>query len=304
MRRFLVLVLVASGALLGLSAATAKAQGDEGSSSLSYKLWLDPHAGALVPIDRVPLPNGTWTYRPTTLHVDGMIQWRFGATGAFNSWDGTQFLGIPFSEIARSHSVTVSEMYDATVSSLQKGSVVGTHEVPIGTDGTFSDTWTISAPGTYTLVADTEQWSEVVDETARLPADVTSSAVVVNVVPWDEPLIEARLAEIRAHAAQIETPAAQIENGAFLCYSAFQITPGVWPMHEAQQLLAGGGYWQPYAVEGNVPYGTNVGGYHLLCNVAAGQAVGQQFAGAGGDRSGPEAHAALVGMLGWYPVVP
>ena len=94
------------------------------------------------------------------------------------------------------------------------------------------------------------------------------------------------------------------ENSFFLCYSVFQVDPGVWPAHIAGQLLAGGGYWQPYAVKGNVPYGTNVGDYHLVCNIATGQAAGQQFAGTGGDISGTEAFPMVTGQLGWYPVVP
>jgi hypothetical protein len=94
------------------------------------------------------------------------------------------------------------------------------------------------------------------------------------------------------------------ENSFFLCYSVFQVEPGVWPAHIAGELLAGGGYWQPYAVKGNVPYGTNVGDYHLVCNIATGQAAGQQFSGTGGDISGTEAFPMLTGQLGWYPLVP
>ena len=99
-------------------------------------------------------------------------------------------------------------------------------------------------------------------------------------------------------------PVVKTEGSVFLCYSTFQVDPGVWPGHIAAQLIAGGGYWQPYAVKGNVPFGTNIGAYHLVCNLATGQAAGQQFAGGGGDVSGPEAFGSITGNLGWYPVVP
>jgi hypothetical protein len=108
----------------------------------------------------------------------------------------------------------------------------------------------------------------------------------------------------KAPAPVTPPPAPAGENSFFLCYSVFQVDPGVWPYHIAAQLMAGGGYWQPYAVKGNVQWGTNVGDYHLVCNIATGQAAGQQFAGAGGDISGAEAFPMLTGQLGWYPVVP
>ena len=64
----------------------------------------------------------------------------------------------------------------------------------------------------------------------------------------------------------------------FLCYSKFQVDPGAWPtaktsprIHEtANDLLALGGYWSPYA-EKSVPTPTKItGGYFLICNLPAG----------------------------------
>jgi hypothetical protein len=55
------------------------------------------------------------------------------------------------------------------------------------------------------------------------------------------------------------------EDGIFLCYSKFQVDPGVWGYSQAQQLLAGGGYWKPYAVIGT-DSSTRVGPYSLVCN--------------------------------------
>jgi len=62
------------------------------------------------------------------------------------------------------------------------------------------------------------------------------------------------------------------ENGIFLCYSKDQVDPGVWPLSEARDLI-GQGYWEPSAVGGTVTDGTNVGGYHLVCNPAGAQGV-------------------------------
>jgi hypothetical protein len=84
----------------------------------------------------------------------------------------------------------------------------------------------------------------------------------------------------------------------FLCYSVFQTEPGVWPKPQALALLAQG-YWLAYAVPGNVPGGTNIGGFHLVCNLAAGQAVGDSFVGGDGTVLGP----AYAGDAGLYPKI-
>jgi len=54
----------------------------------------------------------------------------------------------------------------------------------------------------------------------------------------------------------------------FLCYSTFEVDPAVYTFGQAWQLLtsASDHYFTPYAIKGNVQYGTNIGGYHLVCN--------------------------------------
>ena len=85
-------------------------------------------------------------------------------------------------------------------------------------------------------------------------------------------------------------------DNVFLCYSKFQVIPGVWPPAQAKELLAQG-YYYPVAVKGNEPGGTNLGEYHLVCNAAAatpGQVV---------NENGMVLPAALAGdTLGYYPL--
>lgn len=54
----------------------------------------------------------------------------------------------------------------------------------------------------------------------------------------------------------------------FLCYSIFEVDPAVYTFDWAWHWLTSPSdhYFTPYAVKGNVQYGTNVGGYHLICN--------------------------------------
>ena len=84
----------------------------------------------------------------------------------------------------------------------------------------------------------------------------------------------------------------------FLCYSAYQTTPGVWPKDVALQLLTQG-YWLAYAVSGNVPGGTNLGGFHLVCNLASTQAVDGDFVGGDGTVLG----SSYDGVQGLYPQI-
>jgi len=84
----------------------------------------------------------------------------------------------------------------------------------------------------------------------------------------------------------------------FLCYSAYQTTPGVWPKDVALQLLTQG-YWLAYAVPGTVAGGTNLGGYHLVCNLASTQAVDGQFVGGDGTVLG----SSYSGVQGLYPQI-
>lgn len=91
-------------------------------------------------------------------------------------------------------------------------------------------------------------------------------------------------------------------DSAFLCYSAFQDNPGVWPMPVATQLLSSG-YWSPYAVPGNVAGGTNIGGYHLSCNLATGQSASDSSLGGAGETYGAGDKPDVSGVPGHYSIV-
>jgi len=92
-------------------------------------------------------------------------------------------------------------------------------------------------------------------------------------------------------------------NNAFLCYSTNQVTPGVWPMDVAQALLKQGGYWSPYAVPGTVAGGTNIGGYHLVCNLGSGQSAGDSTLGGAGETDGPGSKQDVTNVAGHYPIL-
>jgi len=97
-------------------------------------------------------------------------------------------------------------------------------------------------------------------------------------------------------------PPASRENNVFLCYSTYQTDPGVFGMRAATALLAQG-YWSPYAVQGIVAGGTNIGGYHLVCNLAAGQAAGDSTLGGAGEVYGAGSKPDVQGVPGHYPVL-
>jgi hypothetical protein len=63
-------------------------------------------------------------------------------------------------------------------------------------------------------------------------------------------------------AATVSVP--QGEEGIFLCYSKWQVDPGVWGAGQARELLAQG-YWKPVAVLGTGSL-TRFGDYSLICN--------------------------------------
>ncbi|HEY5098834.1 MAG TPA: hypothetical protein VII54_02135 [Gaiellaceae bacterium] len=91
-------------------------------------------------------------------------------------------------------------------------------------------------------------------------------------------------------------------DNAFLCYSAFQDNPGVWVMPVATQLLQQG-YWSPYAVPGNVAGGTNIGGYHLTCNLASGQSASDSTLGGAGETYGASDKSVVSDVPGHYAIV-
>jgi hypothetical protein len=94
----------------------------------------------------------------------------------------------------------------------------------------------------------------------------------------------------------------QIDN-VFLCYSTFSNVPAVFPAPVAQALLKAGGYWQPYAVPGNVDGGTNIGGYHLVCNLGSGQAAGSSTLGGAGEVDGANTKPDVTNIAGYYPII-
>lgn len=89
------------------------------------------------------------------------------------------------------------------------------------------------------------------------------------------------------------------EGNVFLCYSSFGNVPGVWPIQEAKALIADGSYWLAYAVAGNVDGGTNIGGYHLVCNLGGTQSVTPGVVGGAGEVLG----GGNNGNIGFYPIL-
>jgi hypothetical protein len=86
------------------------------------------------------------------------------------------------------------------------------------------------------------------------------------------------LAGVAASGAAGQSNAVFRTTANFLCYSRFQVDPGAYAtaktsprIHEtANDLLALGGYWSPYA-EKSVPTLTKItGGYFLICNLPTG----------------------------------
>jgi len=148
-----------------------------------------------------------------------------------------------------------------------------------------------------TLVGD-YRFTFTVDTTGVAPGDYSFRATVAD------QLVRAASACVGVHIASVPgtPPAPRGEDGIFLCYSAFQVDPGVWPLSQAKTLLTQG-YWLPFALAGNVVGGTNLGSHHLVCNVAAGQAAGLHFVDDGGYVTGVASHDALVGILGYYPLI-
>lgn len=91
-------------------------------------------------------------------------------------------------------------------------------------------------------------------------------------------------------------PVTDEPDAVFLCYSKFQVEPGVWAPDIARTLLASG-YYLPTAVKGNVAGGTNLGGYHLVCNAPVG-ATGEVV-----NENGMVFPGAFAGdTLGYYPL--
>jgi hypothetical protein len=203
---------------------------------------------------------------------------------------------------------TITMDQTAVASGFLKPAVTGEDvyvEVYAG-EGCSSDNWlygymrnmTTESDGSYAYVIDPADFAEGLG-TYSLQADAGD----VDMVSSCETLTIAETAP--APPPPTPTVEQQAENGVFLCYSKWQVDPGVWPWSEAKKLMEGGGYWMPYAVPGNVDFGTNIGDYHLVCNIAATQSVSGSMLGAGEDVYSPDiAKAAIGDMFGpFYPVV-
>jgi hypothetical protein len=98
-------------------------------------------------------------------------------------------------------------------------------------------------------------------------------------------------------------PAAPQVDNVFLCYSTFSNVPAVFPAPVAAALLKGGGYWTPYAVPGTADGGTNIGAYHLVCNLASGQAAGSNTLGGAGEVDGANTKPNTTNVPGYYPII-
>jgi hypothetical protein len=167
------------------------------------------------------------------------------------------------------------------------------------TPGTPTNGWTFVH--SYDTQADCEAAIPTGGEVGPWTATACDGAVVI-VSDVSQADADAQAAAFDCSAGGPPAVAPNPPNNIFLCYSTDQVTPSVWPIGQAAALLAGGGYWQPYAVKGNVAGGTNVGDYHLVCNIATGQAVGNQFVDDGGGASNASDHSVFAGVLGQYPL--
>jgi hypothetical protein len=90
-------------------------------------------------------------------------------------------------------------------------------------------------------------------------------------------------------------PIPQVDH-VFLCYSKFQTDPGVWES-DTGALLLKAGYWLPYALPGNMDGATNLGDYHLACNLTGTQKPTGGFV----DDGGGTWSADYAAMTGLYP---
>lgn len=148
--------------------------------------------------------------------------------------------------------------------------------------GAFSDGLTITAPGPY----------------PRLYSIQVTGASSHGVIQATSNCVDLKVMAATWKSAVAPSPPSDV----FLCYSAFQTNPGVWSSSVAAALLKAG-YWSPYAVAGNVAGATNIGAYHLACNLATGQSAGTSTLGGAGEVIGADAKTAVTGVPGFYPII-
>lgn len=96
-------------------------------------------------------------------------------------------------------------------------------------------------------------------------------------------------------------PEPRPENNVFLCYSKWQVDPGVWPLSAARTLFDSG-YWQPFALQGSYSKTRPGGGeFTLACNLPAGMAA--PGSGSAIDSGGViYPNPPYVSGLGFYPI--
>lgn len=101
------------------------------------------------------------------------------------------------------------------------------------------------------------------------------------------------------------TSAPQGPENIFLCYSKFQVDPGVWSLADATQLVAGGGYWKPSAVFGGAS-STKVGFFNLVCNPGGATAASAATTPTLGVQSGGDMTSvpSMMDQIDVYPFVP
>lgn len=164
--------------------------------------------------------------------------------------------------------------------------------------------WQLSAAQDYQSAADQGGFfyftSEGTEETID---DIPFGFDGDELLPADGPFDPGTFSFVPVHAGPCGSPTQPPPDNVFLCYSTFSNVPGVWSVPVAQGLLKGGGYWQPYAVPGNVDGGTNIGGYHLVCNLASGQAAGDSTLGGAGEVDGANTKPDVTNVPGYYPII-
>lgn len=140
--------------------------------------------------------------------------------------------------------------------------------------------------------------SEGTEETSEIPFGFDGDEYLPSEGPFD---FTTAFVTVSAGACNQQAPPPKAN--VFLCYSIFDQVPAVFPVDVAQNLLTQGGYWAPSAVLGNVDGGTNIGGYHLICNLASTQSATDSTLGGAGEVDGPAAQADVTDVAGYYAII-
>jgi hypothetical protein len=135
---------------------------------------------------------------------------------------------------------------------------------------------------------DTRGWSNYDGRGNPQPGDVITP-------PFPYPLRFQISAVLNGRGGKKTAMIPEVEH-IFLCYSKFQTDPGVWGSGTAALLLKTG-YWLPYALPGNLDGATNLGSYHLACNLTGTQTPTGGFV----DDGGGTWSADYAAMTGLYP---